>query len=105
MEYREFAEMKINKPIVVKFYIDNCFACKAMDPHIERTQNEFKDIDFISINVTNSPEAIDDYKITSAPCTVFLDEQKEIKATEFGLRTYPQLSAIINDVLVNDVLV
>lgn len=71
-------------PALVEFYADWCSPCKAQLPVLEQAADEACDVRFFKVNVDESPDLADEYKVTSVPTILILNgEQIFRKLTGF----------------------
>lgn len=64
--------MKKNKPIVVKFYVDWCGACKRVAPVFDYVRSEFSDeAEFVMVNSDLNPELTNSFDVRAFP-TIFI---------------------------------
>lgn len=63
---------------VIKFWATWCMPCKAYAPTIEKLDEEFENISFISIDVDQVPELAQKFKIKSLPSLVIIKDGVEV---------------------------
>lgn len=61
-----------------KFYAGYCGACKTIDPILREVAEELK-IEYFTVNIENSPEMGEDFKIQRLPTVVLFENGVEIR--------------------------
>ena len=88
---------KGNRPMIVDFSATWCPPCQKLKPIFAELAEEFRGrIDFLTIDVDNSPEIAHVYSVSSIPMLVFLDKEGQIQNTIIGFQNRDQLLAAIN---------
>lgn len=74
---------------VVDVYGTWCGPCKAYKPTFEKVSkmDEFKDIEFVEMDVDEHDEEAAKYNVRGVPATLFLDEKDELIERLAGLQT------------------
>lgn len=70
--------IKKEKIAVVDFYAEWCFPCTMMAPIIESLAAKMPKVRFAKINIDDSRELAEKYKIRSIPCIIFFKNEKEV---------------------------
>ena len=81
---------------VIKFWAPWCGPCKMYNPIIERLDDEFDNINFLSIDTDQVPELAKRYKISSLPTLVVVYNGEE-KSRVLGLSMIKPLRTILRD--------
>lgn len=63
----------------VKFWATWCQPCKIFAPTVEKLDEEFENINFLSIDVDQVSEIVKEYKIRSLPTILILNDGEEIE--------------------------
>ena len=78
--------LKNEDNVIVDFYADWCGPCKMIAPLLEEIANERRDITIAKINVDESPELAQNYRIVSIP-TLLSFKNGEAKSIKVGYCT------------------
>lgn len=68
-----------NGMFVIKFGAEWCGPCKAMNKVLDKVRAEFVDIKFFNLDVDNSPDLAQKYKVRSIPTVIFIKDGQEIQ--------------------------
>lgn len=63
----------------VKFWATWCGPCKAYAPTVEKLDQEFDNVTFLSIDVDQVPALAQKYKIKSLPSLIFIKDGQEVE--------------------------
>lgn len=63
---------------LLDFWAPWCSPCRMMEPIFKELKEEFKDVEFIEINVDEDPTTASKYGVMSIPTYVILKDGKEI---------------------------
>lgn len=83
-EIKNIEELKIEiaknkRPIYLECYSSNCSPCKILTPIFDQTSKDFSSYGtFFRVNLDNTPEMTDQYKIKSIPTLIVFEGQKEV---------------------------
>ncbi len=61
------------KPVVVKFYLTNCPACKMYAAPFKMVADEFSNVIFLAVNGSNNQALQSKYGVSSYPTTIVFD--------------------------------
>lgn len=75
---------------VLCFSASWCVPCKGYKPTILKLSEEFKEVNFLHIDIDSSPELTEEYSIRSVPALVFLKDG-ELVDTIFGVHSFEEL--------------
>jgi thioredoxin 1 len=64
---------------VVKFGAKWCGPCKQVTEQLEKLEQEFDNMRFISVDIDSIPNLARDYQIRSLPTTLIFQNSKEVK--------------------------
>lgn len=81
---------------VIKFWAPWCGPCKMYNPVIEKLDNEFEHVTFLSIDTDQVPEIAKQYKISSLPTLVLLHNGEEKKRI-LGMSMIKPLRTLLRD--------
>lgn len=85
-----------NLPVVVDFYASWCGPCKSLSPVLDELAGPLTNrIAFLKVDVDQSPELAQRYRIEGVPTLLFLRAGKELDR-QIGLTTKEALSARLN---------
>lgn len=86
---------------VIKFWAPWCGPCKMYKPVIDKLDEEFKDINFWSVDTDQVPELARRYKITSLPTLVLIKDGEEIQRI-IGLSMIKPLRSVFSELVKKD---
>ena len=113
------------KPIVVNFWATWCYYCKEEMPDFNKAYKEYPEVQFVMVNATDGyqetvevaqdyvddnnfkfdiffdteSDAIDAYKISGFPTTLFINEDGELVKSHIGMIDYSTLTQQIEKML------
>lgn len=79
---------------VVDFSGSYCSPCKQLEPILEKLSNEFTSVNFIKVDVEESPKTSSKFSIRNVPTLVFFKDGVKINQIT-GVRPYADLKALI----------
>jgi len=86
-------------PVVVDFWAAWCGPCRYLDPIIEEIEKEYKGkVLFLKVNVDTQIAITQYFRVTSVP-TVFIVEDKTVRAAFPGVRDKRTYTKAIDDAL------
>jgi thioredoxin len=65
--------------VALKFEADWCQPCKLLNKHFEKIKEEFKDVEYLSVDVDESPLLAREYEIKNVPSVILLNKGQEYK--------------------------
>jgi len=80
----------------VKFWSTWCQPCKAFAPKVASLDEEFNDVDFISIDIDQVPSLAQKYKVRSLPTLLIIENGNEVNRIE-GLQLIAPMRKILRD--------
>ena len=72
---------KSEKPVVVDFWAEWCFPCKAMAPEFEALAKEMGNVKFAKLNVDDNQELSMKFGVMSIPTMILFKDGKEAART------------------------
>ena len=63
----------------IKFWATWCQPCKLFAPTVEKLDEEFENIEFLSIDAEQVPEIVKRYKVRSLPTIIILADGEEVE--------------------------
>ncbi len=85
-----------NRPVVVDFYATWCGPCKRLSPILDELAGPLTNrINFLKVDVDQSPELAQRYRIEGVPTLLFLRDGKELDR-QVGLTSKEALSVRLN---------
>jgi len=87
--------------VILDFYADWCGPCNRMSPIIDTVANVMPGYTFIKINRDHFLDLAKNFKITSIPTLIFLQDGKEIGRYDGGPLTQEKLASLIAKVYRN----
>ena len=81
---------------VIKFWAPWCGPCKMYNPVIDRLDDEFESINFLSVDTDQVPELAKKFKITSLPTLVIIQDGEE-KRRVLGLSMIKPLRTLLRE--------
>ncbi len=80
MSITEFEEYIATNTIAVTYFShDKCNVCKVLKPQVQEIVGEFKDIDFLYVNIKESPEISGQFMVFAVPTVILFFEGREAK--------------------------
>lgn len=85
MTLEEYKKSFDGRPTVVKFSSDWCNPCKVLQKTLDRLEPQYPNVNFIHVDVEESPELAQQYQIQNIPVMVFISADGEIVNRKVGL--------------------
>lgn len=85
MTLEEYKKSFDGRPTVVKFSSDWCNPCKVLQKTLDRLEPQYPNVNFIHVDVEESPELAQDFQIQNIPVMIFMKENGEIVNRKVGL--------------------
>ena len=73
------------RPTVVKFSSDWCNPCKVLQKTLDRLEPQYPNVNFIHVDVEESPELAQEFQIQNIPVMIFMNADGEIVNRKVGL--------------------
>ena len=67
-----YTYLNSGKTVFVAFSATWCGPCKAIDPTIKKMESEFSNVTFAAVDIDDSPELAQKYKIKSLPSLILM---------------------------------
>ena len=90
--------LKEQNIIVLYFYATWCGPCVSFKPIFEKVSDEFKDVNFIKINVDEQRDIAIKYSISAIPTIIFIKNEVPILSNT-GVMSEDSLKNKINEIL------
>ncbi len=88
--------LKSELPVLVDFWAEWCAPCKSLVPILEEVAQEYQNqVRFYKVNVDKNQSLAVQFGVRSIPYLLLFKESRVI-ATEIGMKTKSQLSALLN---------
>jgi len=87
-----------NGYFAIKFWSTWCQPCKAFAPKVATLDDEFDNVDFISIDIDQVPTLARKYKVRSLPTLLLIENGKELNRIE-GLQLITPMRKILRDLV------
>ena len=93
-------QKKINekKIMVVDFFAEWCSPCKTLAVTLEKASENYKNIDFVKIDIERSPDLTNKFMISSVP-TVLVFKNGVVVSEFNGNKDYKKITSILESVL------
>lgn len=69
--------IKSDRPVVIDFWAEWCFPCRAMAPEFEALDKDMKNIKFAKLNVDENQELSSRFGVMSIPTMILFKDGKE----------------------------
>jgi thioredoxin 1 len=63
----------------IKFWATWCGPCRVITPVLKKLDDEFNDVDFLSIDIDQVPTLAQKFKVRSLPTVLFIEDGKEME--------------------------
>jgi thioredoxin 1 len=80
--------------VLVDFYADWCWPCRALSPHVERLAADHPDVKFVKLDTDADEPLSDSYGVRTIPTLIAFEAGKEV-----GRAINPQSRAILEGLL------
>lgn len=99
MTLEEYKKSFDGRPTVVKFSTDWCNPCKVLQKTLDRLEPQYPNVNFIHVDVEESPELAQEFQIQSIPVMIFMKENGEIVNRKVGLMPEKAIVSEIENLL------
>ncbi len=99
MTLEEYKKSFDGRPTIVKCSAEWCFPCKALAKTLEKVEPQYPNVNFIHVDVEESPELAQEFQITNVPVTFFISADGEIVNRKVGLMPEKAIVAEIENLL------
>lgn len=82
-----------SKLVVIDFFATWCGPCKTIAPRVEELSKEMEDVVFLSVDVDECDDIVNEYNISTMPTFVFIKEGKVLET--FSGANYDKLKNTI----------
>lgn len=82
----------------LKFWATWCGPCKLMNPHVQKLESEFPEIQWLSVDADEVPDLVANFNVKSLPTLVFLKDKVEVSRVE-GVSMINPLRKICRDLI------
>jgi len=84
--------------LVVDFYSTTCPPCLRFSPTFQKWAKQFKNLQFVQVNVEKSPELTKQYEITALPTLLILDKEGKVVKKWVGLREVSKANPFLKEI-------
>lgn len=91
-EVNTLKNMKGN--VLVDFYTTSCAPCRALNPVLEEISNEFASLTVAKVEVTQNPQASQEFGVMSVPTLVLMQDSK-VKEVQNGFSNKNAIRSMI----------
>lgn len=95
----EFNQLFDGRPVCAKFSAEWCSPCKVLGKTLEKVEPNYPNVNFIHIDVEDSPELAQEFQITNIPVMIFTKGNGEIVNRKTGLMPEKAIIAEIENLL------
>ena len=99
MTLEEYKKSFDGRPTVVKFSSDWCNPCKVLQKTLDRLEPQYPNVNFIHVDVEESPELAQESQIQNIPVMIFMNENGEIVNRKVGLMPEKAIVSEIENLL------
>lgn len=91
--------LKSEKLVLADFWADWCNPCKALEPIIEKLEENYEDkVKFVKVNVDKNKQLASRYNVNGIPA-LFLFKDGEVVNEIVGVKPYDKLEEVIKKAL------
>lgn len=95
----EYNQNKGNGSIsVFDFYADWCGPCKVIEPHLERLNEEYENVNVYKINIDENPELAKEHNVRSIPTIKFYNEDASLEKQSLGSISFKNLQEMVESI-------
>lgn len=95
----EFNQLFDGRPIAAKFSAEWCSPCKVLAKTLERVEPNYPNVNFIHVDVEESPELAQEFQIQNIPVMIFMKGNGEIVNRKVGLMPEKAIVSEIENLL------
>lgn len=95
LKSEEFDSVIASGTVFVDFFAVWCGPCKMISPVLEKLSGEYPNIEFVKVDVDQSPEIAARYQVQSIP-TLIMFKDGQMVERQVGFSGEPQLKALLN---------
>lgn len=99
MTLEDYKKLFDGRPAVVKCSAEWCFPCKALAKTLDRLEPQYPNVNFIHVDVEESPEIAQEFQIANIPVMIFINGSGEIVNRKVGLIPEKAIVAEIENLL------
>jgi thioredoxin 1 len=99
MTLEDYKKLFDGRPAVVKCSAEWCFPCKALAKTLEKVEPNYPNVNFIHVDVEESPELAQEFQIQNIPVMIFMNENGEIVNRKVGLMSEKAIVSEIENLL------
>ena len=100
MNYEQLKETFFDgRPVVLKCGTEFCQPCKVMDKTLDRLEPQYKNVQFIHVDVGEEQELAQELQITNVPVTFFISADGKDFVRKVGLMPEKAIVAEIENLL------
>lgn len=99
MTLEDYKKLFDGRPAVVKCSAEWCSPCKVLAKTMDRLEPQYPNVNFIHVDVEDSPELAQEFQIQNIPVMIFMKGNGEIVNRKVGLMPEKAIVSEIENLL------
>ena len=99
MTLEEYKKSFDGRPTLVKCSAEWCNPCKVLQKTLDRLEPQYPNVNFIHVDVEESPELAQEFQIANIPVMIFINGDGEIVNRKVGLMPEKAIVSEIENLL------
>lgn len=99
MTLEEYKNTFDGRPSVIKFGAEWCNPCKVMEKTLANIEPKYPNVNFVHVDVEESPELCQEFQITNIPVLYFISPDGEHYVRKNGILTEKAIADEIENII------